>query len=221
MEIIPVIGLLLVIFFSGSEKVQANTEKRPHTPSWISKAYPQKPAPDLTLTRNPTDTSQPELDYQAILSFIQTTYPKTSQDDAKEIAKNLVEYGQKHQLDPKLAAALIARESSFNKRAISATGAKGLGQIKDFNFESLQINDPFDIQENVQGTITYITRMMGVWKDNSNKVQLALGSYYKGHNAIKRDNNRLDFTTQTYVSDILKSYESIAKIKDTLTQKYP
>ena len=66
-----------------------------------------------------------------------------------EIAYWIDEYASKEDIDPMLVAALIDRESSFNKRAVSKTGAKGLGQIKDFNFKSLEINDPYDVKQNV------------------------------------------------------------------------
>ena len=103
----------------------------------------------------------------------------------EKIAKYLVEYGRKNNVDPKLAAAVIARESSFNKRAVSRTGAKGLGQIKDFNFKSLNIRDPFDIRQNVSGTVSYLKHLVGRWKGDSRKTSLTLASYFEGPNAIK------------------------------------
>lgn len=102
-------------------------------------------------------------DYEVIFTYISDTYKKISKEDAKKIAHYLVKHGRDHNLDPKLAAALIARESGFDKDAVSVTGARGLGQIKDFNYPSLGILDPHDIQENVVGTVKYLKRLFKRW----------------------------------------------------------
>ncbi len=157
-----------------------------------------------------------ELDYLAIRQFITRYYTRTSSDDTERIARRLVQYGKENQVDPKLIAALMARESSFNREAISVTGAKGLGQIKDFNFSSLQITDPFDIDQNTKGTVTYMKRMLTRWRDDSKRVSLALASYFKGHNAIARSEKRVDVTTKRYVRDILAHYQTILALRGTL-----
>ena len=160
-------------------------------------------------------------DYEAILTHITTKYPKTPPSDAEEIATNLVAYGKDHQVDPKLIAALIARESGFNKTAISKSGAIGLGQIKSLNFNHLKIDDPFDIKENVQGTVKYMSLLMNVWKDKSENVQWALASYYKGPTAIRKSEGKIDEQTKSYVSDILKYYDSISQMKNSIISKAP
>ena len=144
------------------------------------------------------------------ISLYKTKYKKVSDDDANLIAKYLVKYGSEHDVDPKLTAALMARESAFNKEAVSSTGAKGLGQIKNFNFKTLQIEDPFDIQQNTYGTTKYMKYLMSSWQTNSEKVSLALASYFKGINAVKRQNGDLDPKTQGYVQDILKNYDEMS-----------
>lgn len=157
-----------------------------------------------------------DLNYKTILAFITSGYKHISHDDAKSIARYLVDYGKEHNIDPKLAAALIARESAFNKEAVSVTGAKGLGQIKNFNYPSLEIKNPFDIQQNVGGTVKYLRRMMDIWQHKSEQVSLALASYYKGHGAVKRDNEQLDEKTKGYVRDILKKYDELVATQEQI-----
>ena len=48
-------------------------------------------------------------DYNTIVSYISEVFTKTRKEDAKLIASYLVGYGKKHNIDPKLTAALIAR----------------------------------------------------------------------------------------------------------------
>ncbi len=137
--------------------------------------------------------------------------------------------GKKYNLDPKFAAAVIARESGFKKDAVSVTGAKGLGQIKDFNYKDLKIKDPFNINQNVDGTIQYLKKMIKKWNENEDSIvvekaggnkevekkpvakedhlKLALASYYKGFTAVKKTG--VDPKTKKYVEDILSYYNDI------------
>lgn len=154
----------------------------------------------------------PGKEYGTILNFIQSRYINISDDDADLIASYLVDYGKKHNIDPKFVAAVIARESSFNKKAVSRTGAKGLGQIKDFNFKALEINDPFNIGQNVEGTIKYLKELQTNWKGNSNSARLALASYYKGPTAIRNAKGKYDGDTKNYVEDIITYYKEIVEL---------
>lgn len=152
-------------------------------------------------------------EYQTIYKYIRSKYKNVSQQDAQKISKYLVKYGKENNVDPKFAAAVIARESAFKKDAVSSTGAKGLGQIKDFNFKSLNIKDPYDIQQNVSGTVGYLKHLMGRWKGHSQAASLTLASYYEGPNAIKSKGGRLEGNTKHYVNDILKKYEELKTTK--------
>lgn len=168
-----------------------------------------------------------EDDYIAIKSFIKKKFKKINESDANAISKYLIEFGKKNQLDPKFTAAVIARESAFDKNAVSRTGAKGLGQIKDFNYHSLQISDPFNIKQNISGTSEYLRRMINKWetqskvaesatpnhivtpKNQQDKVKLSLASYFKGFTQINRENGELDEKTNQYINDILNYYDEI------------
>lgn len=210
----------MIMMFSPSSKSEKPADKQVSKATTINQHYEhvtfQDPVETEDAVEQMGDITSPDVEYRAILDYIQNTYTETEPEDAKVIARYLVDYGKEHNVDPKLAAALIARESGFNKRAISSTGARGLGQIKGFNFPSLGIKDPYDIKQNVRGTVSYLNKMLDVWKDKQENVELALASYYKGHNAIKKDKEKLDSKTDSYVKDILSNYNSISKIKDKL-----
>lgn len=154
---------------------------------------------------------------ESILNYITSVFKSINKEDAEEISSGLVEYGKKYNLDPKLAAAVIARESGFNKKAVSRTGAAGLGQIKDFNFKSLKINNPFNIKENVSGTTEYLNFMLSKWKGKNENVNMALASYYKGFTNVKKKG--VDSKTEHYVNDILDYYDTIKKYRNDLDSK--
>ena len=144
-------------------------------------------------------------------NFIKQQNPDISKKDVDEIAFWIDEYSAKEDIDPMLVAALIDRESSFKKKAISKTGAKGLGQIKDFNFKSLDIEDPYDVKQNVRGTVKYLKHLKGVWKDSKESTRLVLASYYQGPNATKKKKDRIPKQVTNYVDDILERYEMLSK----------
>ena len=198
--------------YKSSRMMRPNQHKQKAVSSSSSKQSisKQRVTPkDVALDRR--FNSQQE--YQTIYKYIRTKYKNISQQDAQKISKYLVKYGKENNVDPKFAAAVIARESAFNKKAVSKTGAKGLGQIKDFNFKSLNIEDPYDIQQNVSGTVGYLKHLMGRWRGHSQAASLTLASYYEGPNAIKSKGGRLEGNTKHYVNDILKKYEDLKQTR--------
>ncbi|KPA17308.1 lytic transglycosylase, partial [Candidatus Magnetomorum sp. HK-1] len=86
------------------------------------------------------------------------------------------------------------------------SNAKGLGQIKPFNFPYLGIKDPFDIEQNVRGTTLYLSKLLKKWRKSDRQIELALASYIEGHNGIKRSGGKYSRATAAYIQDILKIY---------------
>ena len=173
---------------------------------------------------------QKEVEYDAIYSYIQNNFRNISRQDAEDISTLVVTHALAYDLDPKLLAALIAQESRFKKNAISVTGAKGLGQIKDFNFKILQIQDPFDINQNIKGTAQYLKSMMTSWEEKFSKLttekneklleenekktlSLALASYFKGYTGVHKDKGIFDTATKKYVANIWRHYDAIKAMK--------
>ncbi len=202
--IIPGILLMILLIFGSSGKPPVGSVSAPVA----LESFDDHPTLDVESV-NPLDDS----DYRVIYSFITQKYTRIPSADAELIARNLVAYGREIQVDPKFGAALIARESAFNKVAISSTGAKGLGQIKDFNFKSLNIENPYDIQQNTRGTLSYIKYQLNQWKTESKKTSLALASYFKGYSAVTKTNKMVDPTTKGYVKDIIVNYDRLNQMK--------
>lgn len=121
--------------------------------------------------------------------------------EADSISASLIKYGQVYDVNPKLVCGLIARESGFNRFAISSSGAEGLGQLLPSTASGLGISDPFDIDQNVMGTTRYVKSLLDRFS-GPNKVPFALAGYLEGPNAVKKDNG---FTSaaKRYVEDIL------------------
>lgn len=205
--IIPVAFLLAILLFPAAHPDQVLAQDLGGDPKVLT-------------SRVETNQVDRQGDYYSIYSYIKLKYKKISDDDAKEIAKCLVDSGETFSIDPKFVAALIERESAFKKDAVSSTGARGLGQIKDFNFKTLKIDNPEDIRQNVNGTAAHIKSMLSSWSDRSEKVSLALASYFRGYTAIKNQ-GQFDTKTAQYVGDIIKNYDYISAYKAQLPQVEP
>jgi soluble lytic murein transglycosylase-like protein len=207
LAIIP--GVLLAIMLIFGSSGQPPTSTGAPAKVVVLESFDDHPTLDVEIE------SADETDYSVIYSFITKTYTRIPTEDAVIISRSLVTYGTDLKIDPKFVAALFSRESSFNKTAISSTGAKGLGQIKDFNFPSLKINDPFDIDQNTRGSMTYIKQMLSLWKTESKKTSLALASYFRGYSTINKANKKADAVTKNYVRDIILTYDTLKQMKAT------
>ena len=143
-----------------------------------------------------------------IEKFILKYNKNTSYWDASLMSASMVKYGSEYNVNPKLICALIARESSFNPRCVSSSGAKGLGQLLPATATALEVQDCFDSDQNIRGTTRYIRFLLDKWKAQPQQTTLAIASYAEGHNAISR-NGGYSTKTKSYVEDICKIYWKI------------
>lgn len=143
-----------------------------------------------------------------IQQFIMKKNKNASYWDASMMASSMMKYGGVYNVNPKLVCALIARESAFNPKAVSSSGAKGLGQLLPATASALEIDDAFDPDQNIRGTTRYISFLLEKWKAHPQQVALTLASYAEGHNAISR-NGGYSSKTKGYVEDIINIYWKI------------
>lgn len=147
-------------------------------------------------------------DRQLVYNYIKTNYPKVGETDRKEIARCLAKYGHEYGVDPKLLAGLIARESGFNKMARSKSGAKGLGQLMPVTCKVYKVRNPYNIQENIIGTIKYFKWCLDKWRAHKSGVKYALASYKEGYYGFK-DRMYYKKGTGGYIEDILEHYNNL------------
>jgi soluble lytic murein transglycosylase-like protein len=144
----------------------------------------------------------------SIERFILRYNKKTSYWDANLMSASMVKYGSIYNVNPKLICALIARESAFNPRSVSSSGAMGLGQLMPATASALEVEDGFDPDQNIMGTARYVRFLLDKWRSQPQQVTLALASYAEGHSAISR-NGGYSTKTKGYVEDIIKIYWKI------------
>lgn len=127
-----------------------------------------------------------------------------SPDEAAQIADSIMRHAQTYDLNPKLVAALMTRESKFNPHALSSSGAVGLGQLLPSTAKALNVDDPYDIDQNAKGTVRYIKSLVDRF---NGQVSNAIAAYLEGPNAVMK--NGYSDHTRSYVQDILTIYQGI------------
>jgi len=143
-----------------------------------------------------------------IQTFILGFSKKVSMWDANLMATSMIKYGERYNVNPKLVCALVCRESAFNPLAVSSSGAIGLGQLLPSTAQSLNVSNPYDIDENLMGTTRYVRLMLDRWDGHPQQVPLALASYAEGYGAVTRNGGYKQATRQ-YIEDIIKYYWKI------------
>ncbi|MEO2054472.1 MAG: lytic transglycosylase domain-containing protein [Nitrospira sp.] len=108
-------------------------------------------------------------------------------------------------IEPALIKAMIRVESDFNTEAVSSAGAQGLMQVMPATAKDLQLEDPFDPEDNIRSGTRYLRYLLDRFGSD---VTLALAAYHAGPGNVARY-GAIPPITQTirYVKDVLRFYE--------------
>jgi soluble lytic murein transglycosylase-like protein len=93
------------------------------------------------------------------------------------------EAAETHGVDPCLGAAVLIFESGFNPNTITTTGAMGLMALQPKTAALLDVNDPFDPVQNVDGGIRMLRSLLLSFGGDS---RLALAGYNAGPGAVRK-----------------------------------
>jgi hypothetical protein len=118
-----------------------------------------------------------------------------------------------------LFVALIRRESSFNRRAVSRDGAKGLGQLMPETLRELGVKDPFSAKENLDAAATHFAALL----ERFGSPALALAAYDAGSDKVLKEGGiPKRHSTRQFVADVLHDFKIdprpdflVARLKQT------
>lgn len=138
--------------------------------------------------------------------FIANHNPRFKEPSAsKKYDAIIQDAARRYGVDFSLLKAIIRAESSFDALAISRKGARGLMQIMPQNYESLEIQDPFDPHQNIMGGARYFRSLLDRYQG---KVALTLAAYNAGPTAVDRYRRIPPYVeTQDYVAKVLRFYK--------------
>ncbi len=133
------------------------------------------------------------------------TSPASRESDAAAIEAAISRAADAHGLPRELINSVIRAESGFETTAVSRAGAKGLMQLMPETARELGVNNPFDIQENIDAGARYLKKMLHLFSGNLEK---ALSAYNAGPGTVNRFAGQVPYSeTRDYVSRVLSYME--------------
>lgn len=164
-------------------------------------------------TNNTTNNSQ-SLDINNINTIINTSKIETTAKDENtkvRIDNAIAASSKNYGVDENLIRAIIKVESNFNPDCVSSAGAKGLMQLMPENCKALNISDPFNIEQNIDGGTRHIKEYLDKYNGN---VEMALMAYNGGPTRMAtrgvksiEDIYKMPKETQNYVPKVMKYYK--------------
>ena len=97
-------------------------------------------------------------------------------------------------------------ESSYDPRAISKKGAKGLMQLMPLTAESFGVEDAFDPTNNIRAGVAYFKKLLNQFNGDE---RLALAAYNAGSKKVRQYKGVPPFeATQLYIEKVFAYYET-------------
>ncbi len=147
-----------------------------------------------------SEIARAKLSLAASKSYIPTDKSK----QMSTITQSVKEAAAKYNLDQDLLMSVIKQESNFNPYSLSSTGAQGLMQLMPGTADALGVDNPWDIEQNIDGGAKYLKDQLVTFDGD---LSLALAAYNAGPNSVKKYNGIPPYSeTQNYVKKVLNFY---------------
>jgi soluble lytic murein transglycosylase-like protein len=143
------------------------------------------------------------------LSIARLSHEQTGIHEQNKIEKSISKAAQKYDLPVKLIKGVIRAESNFQVKAVSRAGAQGLMQLMPATARELGVENPFNIEENIDGGARYLRKMLDSFGGD---LKLALAAYNAGPEAVIKYGGKVPpyLETQQYVQRVLRFARQMA-----------
>ena len=126
-------------------------------------------------------------------------------DISRELAEDIYDIAREENIEPKLAYGLVKTESTFDERAVSHVGARGLTQVMPRTAAWLvpgtKTDDLYDRQTNLRLGFKYLDQMIDKYKGD---VRLALLAYNRGPGTVDKVLKRGGNPDNGYADKVLR-----------------
>jgi soluble lytic murein transglycosylase len=151
----------------------------------------------------------PDREYERII-----VEPTKSGRDYEQIIKSK---SKKYNIEPEMINAVITAESNWDSKAVSKKGAIGLMQLMPPTARDLQVKNPFDPEQNIEGGTKYLKQLLDRFNGN---MQLALAAYNAGPSIVEKSKGMPSIAeTKQFVRNVIYIYENASLEKPTKIYK--
>ena len=173
---------------SGADQVKAPASV-PKEPPGITQPHSQRPSAETAIEA--ASSSEAHTKPQPLKAGT-----VTQRIDAS-IEKAAIDYD----LPADLIRGVIQVESNFQVRAVSPAGAQGLMQLMPATARELGVDNPFDIQQNIDGGARYLRQMLDMFNGD---LKQALSAYNAGPGAVMKYDGQVPYAeTRHYVRKVM------------------
>ncbi len=134
---------------------------------------------------------------------------QTDSNESQAIENSVLKAAGKYDLPPGLIKAVIRAESNFKVDAVSRAGAQGLMQLMPATARELGVENPFDIEQNIDGGACYLRKMMDSFGGD---LKVALAAYNAGPGAVQKYGGEIPpyQETERYINRVLRFSKQMA-----------
>jgi len=131
------------------------------------------------------------------------THGKSGFDKERaHISASIEQAAGRYDLPSALLHAVVRAESDYQVHAQSPAGAQGLMQLMPATAIELGVQNPFDIDQNIDGGAKYLRSLLDRFKGD---MELALSAYNAGPGTVARYNGKVPFEeTRRYVDRVMR-----------------
>ncbi|MHC4459042.1 MAG: lytic transglycosylase domain-containing protein [Planctomycetota bacterium] len=117
----------------------------------------------------------------------------------------ILQAASRYQVDPAIVKAIIMAESSYNPKAVSKRGARGLMQLMPKTAEEMGVEDIFNPEHNINGGVRYHKKLLNKFKGD---IKLALAAYNAGMSKVREHNGVPPYkSTRHYIKKVFEYYQ--------------